>query len=90
MRVGWSNPPERVRINAVNSRLRSASGASWLTVDPRCVHTIQDFEGVVYREGAGEIDKRTAPMLTHLTDAIGYFCHQAHPICGDGVVVEQL
>lgn len=82
-----SAPPVRSRINAVNTRLRSASGFIGLTIHPKCVHTIQDFEGVVYKEGTGDIDKLGAPMLTHLTDAIGYFIHQVHPLAGTDAVI---
>ena len=90
MRVARSNPPERARINAVNSRLRSASGLVWLTVDPKCVHTIQDFEGVVYKEGTGQIDKIGSPMLTHISDGISYYIHQVHPLLGCESVITQL
>ena len=78
-RVPNSNPRERVRINAANSRLQSADGKVHLLIDPRCVHTIQDFEGVTYREGTSEIDKKSSPMLTHLTDALGYYVNYEFP-----------
>lgn len=90
MRVGWKNPPERVRVNSVNSRLKSASGIAWLTVDRGCAHVIQDFEGVTYKEGTGEIDKKGNPALTHLTDAIGYYIAEKHPLAGREPVVSQL
>jgi len=78
-RVPNSNPRERVRINAANSRLQSADGKVHLLIDPRCVHTIQDFEGVTYRQGTSEIDKKSSPMLTHLTDALGYYVNYEFP-----------
>ncbi len=80
IRVLPSNPRERVRINAMNSRLQSADGKVHLLVDPRCVHMIQDLEGVSYRQGTSEIDKKSSPMLTHLSDAVGYYVAYEFPM----------
>ena len=79
--VGRSNPPERVRVNAVNSRLCSASGQRRLMVDPaNAPNVVKDFEGVTVLEGGtGEIDKKAQPMLSHLTDAIGYYVEAEYP-----------
>lgn len=76
------NPRERERVNSVNSRCRSLGGKVRLMVDPsRAPKTIKDFEGVQLIEGgAGEIDKKSNPELTHLTDAIGYRCWIEYPI----------
>jgi hypothetical protein len=81
-RVPRSNPRERQRINAVNSRLQSYSGDIRLVVDgEHCPWTIRDFEGTRVIEGsAGEIDKSTDPMLSHLTDGIGYYVHREYPV----------
>jgi hypothetical protein len=81
-RVPQANPKERVRINAVNSRLLSAAGDIRMMVDPvRAPHVVRDFEGVQALEGgAGEIDKRINPELSHLSDAIGYYCAKEWPI----------
>ena len=91
-RVPKANPRERVRVNAVNSRLQSADGTVRLLVDPmKCPHTVTDFEGVTCRDdGSGEIDKRSAPMLTHLTDAIGYYVHHEHPLQHRETILEQM
>lgn len=84
-RVPRSNPPERARINAVNSRLKTASGDVHLAVDPRCGFLIRDFEGVRVLEGtSGEIDKKSDPNLTHLTDAVGYALEVEYPVRGVG------
>lgn len=88
--VEWRNPPQRVRVNCVNSRLQSADGNVWLKIAPQCLHTIRDFEGVVYARGTGEIDKKTDPALTHLTDAIGYFIYARHPLSGGRAVTRQM
>jgi hypothetical protein len=83
-RVPRRNPAVRDRLNAVNSRLRSTSGAVRFAVDPaKAPHVVKDFEGVTLLEGgSGEIDKRgnEAQGLTHLSDAIGYYIHERYPV----------
>jgi hypothetical protein len=76
LRVPPSNPRERVRLNAVNSRLKSAAGDIRLMVDPvKAPHVVKDFEGVRLLEGgSGEIDKKADPHLSHLSDGVGYYC----------------
>ena len=80
MRVPRSNPRERVRINALNARLMTADGKAHLRIDsdeaPMCVN---DLEGCILKEGSnGELDKNHDPVLTHLTDALGYYIEKAH------------
>lgn len=81
-RVPAANPPERVRVNAVNSRLMSADGTIRLMIDPqKAPHLVRDFEGVQLLEGgSGEIDKKANPQLTHISDAIGYLIAREYPI----------
>ena len=81
-RVGRANPPERTRVNAVNSRLKAADGGEWMMVDPAAApNVVRDFEGVrLLAGGSGEIDKRADPKLSHLTDAIGYYLHTTFPV----------
>jgi hypothetical protein len=81
-RVDQSNPLERVRVNAVNSRCKSADGQVRLLVSKSgCPNLIKDFEGVRVIEGsAGDIDKDADPKLTHLTDAIGYYIEKCFPV----------
>lgn len=80
-KVKASNPTERARINAVNSRCRSASGVVRLMVDPDgCPNLVRDFEGTRLLEGgAGVIDKKHNPELTHLTDGVGYYIEYEYP-----------
>jgi hypothetical protein len=79
--VPIKNPRERQRVNAVNSRFLSYSGDVRMVIDGNCKYTIKDFEGVRVIEGsAGEIDKKSDPMLTHLSDGIGYYIHKEFPI----------
>lgn len=81
-RVPPANPRERIRVNALNSRLLSAAGDIRLLVDPvKAPHVVTDFEGVQALEGgAGEIDKKANPELSHLSDSIGYYCAKEWPI----------
>jgi hypothetical protein len=83
-RVGRSNPPERDRVNSVNTRLRSAAGVVRIAVNAqRAPNVVKDFEGVALLEGgSGEIDKKHNEALTHLTDALGYYVHERHPLGG--------
>jgi hypothetical protein len=82
--VQEQNPRERVRINSVNTRLLAGDGAIKLMVDEdKCPNVVRDFEGVRVLEGsAGEIDKKSDPTLTHLTDAIGYYVWKRWPVEG--------
>lgn len=78
-----ATPPVRSRINAMNSRIRSADGMVRFLVDPVAArHTVDDYEGVSYIEGgAGDIDK-SDELFTHLTDEGGYYCEKRYPIAG--------
>lgn len=80
-RVPQSNPAERARVNAVNTRLRTTAGDIHLMVDPvKAPNTVKDFEGVrLLAGGSGEIDKKADPKLTHLTDGLGYYVEQEFP-----------
>lgn len=81
-RLKTKNPTERARINAMNTRLRSAKGSIHMFVDAAFApHVVKDLEGVQYlKGGSGEIDKKIAPMLTHLSDAIGYYVDYEFPV----------
>jgi hypothetical protein len=76
------NPRERDRVNSMNSRCLSMSKKVRLMVDPsKAPFTDKDFEGVTLVEGgSGEIDKKSSPELTHLTDALGYRSWVEHPV----------
>jgi hypothetical protein len=92
-RLQWfvprANPSVRARINAVNSRLESASGEVRLLVDPSCKHLIQDLEAVSWAAGR-DLDKKSSPMLTHISDALGYLVCERWPLTDRGMVVTQL
>lgn len=80
--VKSANPPERSRINAVNSRLKSVNGTIRMMVDPiKAPNVVRDFDGVqLLKGGSGEIDKKATPMLTHISDAIGYRIEYDFPV----------
>lgn len=76
------NPRERDRVNSLCARCCSLDGTVRLMVDPsRAPYTLRDLEGVTVVEGgSGELDKKTDPTLTHLTDAVGYYTWREFPI----------
>jgi len=86
-RVKKSNPTERSRVNAMNSRLLSSNGTIRMMVDPyKAPNVVKDFDGVqTLKGGAGEIDKKATPKLTHISDAIGYRVEYDFPVVGQGV-----
>ena len=90
-KVPRTNPPERARVNAVNTRFLNGAGEIHMMIDPaRAPHVVKDFEGVVVLEGgSGEIDKAKDDMLTHISDAVGYRVHYDFPIAGSVVVASE-
>lgn len=90
MRVDRKAPPERTRLNAMNSRLESADGTRRVAVDrQRCRNTIRDFEGVTLGDN-GEIKKTAGTKLTHLSDALGYYVARRWPVRPRTVTVKSL
>lgn len=86
-RVPPANPAERQRVNSLNSRIQAVNGDIRFMVDPKCKFTIKDFEGVTVIEGTnGELDKKTNPALTHLTDGIGYYVHAKFPVADRSII----
>jgi hypothetical protein len=81
-KVPRANPAERSRVNAVNSRLLTTTGESYVIIDPNeCPMTIKDFEGVMVKDdGTGELEKKKDKLLTHLTDGFGYYIVFRYPI----------
>jgi hypothetical protein len=82
IRVPASNLQERARLNAMNSRLMSASGEIRMMVDPvKCPNVVRDLEGVrLLKGGSGELDKKADPTLSHISDALGYYISMEFPI----------
>lgn len=91
-RVKSDNPAERARVNAVNSRTASVEGVVRLMVDPHAApHVVKDLEGVrTLKGGSGEIDKKADLMLTHPTDALGYYVDYEFPVQKNTATVRSL
>lgn len=87
IRVPRANPPERSRLNAMNSRCKNAAGDVRLMVDVnKAPMTAMDLDGVRLLEGgSGEIDKNYDKRLTHWSDALGYKI--AYEFLGGGAVI---
>lgn len=66
------NPAVKDRVGAVNSSLCNSEGARRLLVHPRCKNLIKDLEQVTFKAGTTSLDQTTDPMLTHISDALGY------------------
>tara|TARA_R100000951_G_scaffold114762_2_gene120755 strand:- start:193 stop:1173 length:981 start_codon:yes stop_codon:yes gene_type:complete len=80
-RIRSANPPERVRVNALNSRLRTADRFVHLLVCPTAApHVVEDLDlTCVVEGGSGELDKKSDLRRTHITDALGYYVEREHP-----------
>ena len=79
------NPDERVRVNAVNARILAGDGTRRILVDPGCSRLIRDFEAVTAAED-GALEKSKNNLLTHISDAAGYYIARCHPIEARGVM----
>lgn len=76
LRVARSAPRVRARVNAVNSRLRSADGTAHMVFDPGARRTIEDVQMMRLKDGsAGELDDQDG-KYGHLTAALGYYLYE--------------
>jgi PBSX family phage terminase large subunit len=62
------NPFVKDRVNNINRLLRDGR----IIIDPKCKRLIMDLERVVW--DGNDLDKRSDPNLTHISDALGYWC----------------
>jgi len=76
-----AHTPVRDRINAVNSRLKDASGVSHLFIHPKCKYTIEGLERHTYKEGTSQPDKDSG--YDHMMDALGYMVDYLFPVRKD-------
>jgi hypothetical protein len=76
--IGASNPHEKDRVEAVNSICTSMQGLHRLCVDPANIALIADLEQVIFSDN-GELDKKSNPELTHISDALGYWLAKDFP-----------
>jgi hypothetical protein len=67
------NPFVTDRINNINRLLRDGR----IIIDPKCKKLINDLEKVSWKND--DLDKKTDPMLTHISDALGYLCWALDP-----------
>lgn len=93
-RVPRANGSERVRVNTVNSRLLNTMGVVRMLVDPvKAPHVCNDFDSVLVLAGTmGDLDKskKSNKELTHLSDGIGYYLVEAHPLGGTRGRIRQI
>jgi len=74
-----ANGHVRDRYAAVNARAQTSDGQRHLTIDPSCRHLVADLEQVTFAE-SGEADKKSNPLLTHVSDAFGYWVVYDWPV----------
>ena len=68
------NPFVTDRVNNIN-RLFSENR---IIINPKCKKLIGDLEKVSWKDN--KLDQKTDPMLTHISDALGYLCWKLDPI----------
>lgn len=68
------NPLVVDRINNINRLFREDR----IIIDSSCKKLIADLEKVSWKDGA--LDKKTDPMITHISDALGYLCWALDPL----------
>jgi hypothetical protein len=79
----WSipshNPHPRDRVAAVNARCETMDGGHHLRIDPSCQSLIKDLEQVIFKRN-GDLDAGDEGMLTHISDAAGYWIVKDFPV----------
>lgn len=80
--VPKGNPPVRVRINSVNSRMVSADGYVSTIIDKKCRFLIRDLEGVTCDDEGSIMKSDQKTLLTHISDGFGYYVCEEHPFGG--------
>lgn len=68
------NPYVVDRVNNANRIFQDNK----IVIDPKCKKLIGDLEKVVWRDG--KLDQKTDPLLTHISDALGYGLWKLDPI----------
>jgi hypothetical protein len=79
-------PHVRDRVAAVNARCETMDGLKHLRVDPSCRNLIADLEQVTFLDN-GDLDKKTNALLTHVSDALGYWIHAEFPVVKPAITV---
>lgn len=73
-----SNPSVKGRVASVNMLLEDGTGRRRLYVDPRCARLVEWLEFDTWDETGLALTK--GGDRTHVTDALGYYCHYEHPV----------
>lgn len=73
-----SHTPVRDRVNAVNTKLKTADGNVSLYIDPKCKHIVESLQRLTYKEGTTVIDKDSG--LDHASDSLGYLIDYLFPL----------
>ena len=81
LKVPNAHNPVRDGVNAVNSKLRSASGHASLFVDPKCRKLIECLEKFSYKQGTSQPDKDSG--YDHMADALRYAIDYMFPVRRD-------
>lgn len=68
------NPLVVDRVNNLNRLLREER----IIIDPSCRKLINDLEKVSWKDGS--LDQKTDKMVTHISDALGYWCWALEPL----------
>ena len=72
-------PHVKDRVAAVNTRCETMAGTRSCLIDPSCTRLIADLEQVTFRDN-GDLEKLANPMLTHVSDAFGYWVVADWPV----------
>lgn len=67
------NPFVKDRVNNLNKALKDGR----ILIHPRCKKLINDLEKVQWKNN--DLDQKTDPGLTHISDALGYACYKLLP-----------
>jgi PBSX family phage terminase large subunit len=68
------NPLVVDRVNNINRLFREDR----IIIDPSCRKLINDLEKVSWKDGS--LDQKTDKMVTHISDALGYWCWGVDPL----------
>jgi PBSX family phage terminase large subunit len=68
------NPFVTDRVNNVNTRFKEDR----ILLSPKCKKLRGDLESVAWKNNS--LDQKTDPMLTHISDALGYLVYKLFPI----------
>jgi hypothetical protein len=77
VRAKTQAPLQKDRLYSLNRLLMNSEGQIKMTVSPKCVNLIRDYE-LVQRDKHGNIDKSDI-SLSHFLDASSYYIDLAHP-----------